>query len=156
MFCKKFEVIMNTGKNGKNLRLKKSDPNFGPINLRHRQPQWYLKNFNKISFRDHPFKTSAFFSGGGVKNWPLPTAHSDLGCRIVSKKDLQTSVLGQENLITWHLKLLMDAFWIIKSSFSLSVTTLARTQQENYPKFFMIFQFSPVYVPKMQEKVFKS
>ena len=25
--------------------------------------------------RDHPFKTSAFFRGGGVKNWPnLPTS----------------------------------------------------------------------------------
>ena len=27
--------------------------------------------------RDHPFKTSAFFRGGGVKNWPnLPTDNS--------------------------------------------------------------------------------
>ena len=49
----------------------------------------------------------------------------------------------------------MDAFWIIKSSFSLFVTKLARNQQENYPKFLMIFQFCPVYVQKMQEKVSK-
>ena len=50
----------------------------------------------------------------------------------------------------------MDAFWIIKSSFSLCGTELARNQQENYPTFMMIFQVCPVYVQKMQEKVSKS
>ena len=29
--------------------------------------------------------------------------HSDLDCRIVSKKDFKTCVLGQENLIAWYL-----------------------------------------------------
>ena len=30
--------------------------------------------------RDHPFNTSAFLGGGGVKNWPnLPTDSSDRG-----------------------------------------------------------------------------
>ena len=50
-----------------------------------------------------------------------------LSCRIVSKKDFQTSFFGQEYLIAWHLYFLMDAFWIIKSSFSLFRTLMART-----------------------------
>ena len=34
--------------------------------------QWYLSDNHK--YRDHPFKTSAFFRGEGVKNWiSLPT-----------------------------------------------------------------------------------
>jgi hypothetical protein len=36
---------------------------------------------------------------------------------------------------------------------SLVGTKLARNQQENYPTFLMIFQFSPFYLQKMQEKV---
>ena len=48
------------------------------------------------------------------------------------------------------------AFWIIKCSFSLFGTKLARNQHEKYPTFLMIFQFCPFYSQKMQEKVFKS
>ena len=59
-------------------------------------------------------------SGGG---------HSDLDCRIVSKNDFPTSSKWQEHLIARHLYLLMDVFWIIKSSFSLFGTKLARNQQ---------------------------
>ena len=29
-----------------------------------------LKNKNATTEKDHPFKTSAFLGGGGVKNWP--------------------------------------------------------------------------------------
>ena len=65
--------------------------------------------------------------------------HSDLDDKIVPKKDFQTSFLGQEHLIARHLQMLMDAFWIIESSFSLSGTKLTRTQKENYPKFFVDF-----------------
>ena len=50
----------------------------------------------------------------------------------------------------------MDAFWIIKSSFSLFRTFLARNQQENYPIFLMIFWFCPFYGEKMHEKKSKS
>ena len=38
-----------------------------------------------------------------TSSWPNVPSHSDLDCRIVSKKDFQTSVLGQEHLIAWHL-----------------------------------------------------
>ena len=48
--------------------------------------------------------------------WSL---HSDLDHRIVSKKVFQTSFSGQKHLFTWHLQLLMDAFWVKNSSFSL-------------------------------------
>ena len=46
----------------------------------------------------------------------------------------------------------MDAFWIIKCSFSLFGTKLARNQRKNCPIFLMIFRFWQ----KMQEKVSKS
>jgi len=46
----------------------------------------------------------------------------------------------------------MDAFWIIKSSFSLFGTKLARNQQENYPTFMMIFGFCPFYRQKGKKK----
>ena len=39
----------------------------------------FLQGWVEINyiFGDHPFKTSAFFMGGGVKNWPkLPTDSS--------------------------------------------------------------------------------
>ena len=29
-----------------------------------------MKEMGQKRIRDHPFKTSAFFRGGGVKNWP--------------------------------------------------------------------------------------
>ena len=37
----------------------------------------YVFNFDFYLLRDHPFKTSAFFRGGGIKNLPnLPTDSS--------------------------------------------------------------------------------
>jgi hypothetical protein len=63
----------------------------------------------------------------------------------IVQKYFQTSFLGQEYLIAGYLQILMDAFWIIKRSFSLLGTKLARNQQENYPIFMMIFEFCPFY-----------
>ena len=42
-----------------------------------------------------------------VEMWYPPPqieeGHSDLDCRIVSKKDFQTSFIGQEHLVVWYL-----------------------------------------------------
>ena len=40
--------------------------------------------------------------GKKILMWQL-TLHSDLDCRILSKKDFKTSFLWQEYLIVWHL-----------------------------------------------------
>ena len=85
-----------------------------------------------------------------------PSVHTDLDCRIVSKKDFQTSFLGQKHLIAWHLKILINGFWLIKRRFLLFGTKLARNQHKNIQQFWWFFSFCPFYGQKMQEKVSKS
>ena len=84
------------------------------------------------------------------------TPHTDMDCRIVSKKDFQASFLGQGHLIAWHLKMLLNVFWIIKSRFLLFGTKLTRNQHENTLHFWWFFSFCPFYGQKMQERVSKS
>jgi hypothetical protein len=50
----------------------------------------------------------------------------------------------------------MDAFWIIKSSFSLFGKKLAENQQENYPLFLMIFSCFSILWTKNARKISKS
>ena len=75
--------------------------------------------------------------------------HSDLDCKKCPKEIFQTSFLEQGHLIVWHLLLLMDVIWVIKSSSSLFGTKLAKIQQENKPM--MIFRFCPFYGQKVSQ-----
>ena len=60
-------------------------------------PTIVVEYFSKIV----PFKISLYCRPALlVRFWQM---HSDLDCRIVSKKDFKTSFLGQEYLIAWHL-----------------------------------------------------
>ena len=88
------------------------------------------------------------------KNLSLSVAHWS-GLYNSVQKDFQTSFLGQGHLIAWHLKMLINGFWIIKSRFLLFGTKLARNQHKNIQHFWWFFSFCPFYGQKMQEKVSK-
>ena len=60
---------------------------------------WGTDNLTNFTLRDHPFKTSAFFRGGGVKNWPnLQMDSSKKNCRregvgVKNCENLPTSLM---------------------------------------------------------------
>ena len=61
-----------------------------------------IESFNKhhgLHPRTHKYPKETSFA----VDYDRDHRHSDLVCRIVSKKDFQTSFFGKEHLIAWHL-----------------------------------------------------